>query len=1010
MTAARCSVGFDPGSVGLRRPSNAEHARTVQDVLGLRGLDAKVVTALPDHDYQGGAVDVFDNLPGDLSSSTSTTISPAQLAAYFEIAVTLVQQTFASDALPRIVTCAPANAADDTCATSIVRTFGLRAWRRPLTAGEVADLVALVRADLAAGDSFGIAIQQALVGILASESFLYRIELDPPAPDVGVHPVTSYELATRLSYLVWSTMPDDTLLALADSDDLQKPEVLAAQVTRMLADARADGLVRNFFGQWLGFRVLGGPLLDRSPPVWSASLQTSLQEEARLFVTEVVQSDASIAALLTADVSFLDATLARFYDQLRPCRRPRSRATSSRTISDRDTSASVRSWPRRPRGPRRRASRAASASTPRCCARRHPRPTAAQPAQAPGTPRARYEQLAATPSCAECHKLFEPLGLGPRELRRDRQVPHDLPPGDPAPIDATGAPARRHGLHGAPRARRPAGEGLRASSPARDARPPSSMRSGASSRTPTRRAARRHRRALERRGPHRARPAGRDRRRRSLQVPTRGGNPMSTRRGFSRRDVLRGAGVALALPWLETLAPRTARGEAAPPTRTFVAMSSPRRRVTEMFWKPATPGVGDAWARAPRLAPLAPGKPSVHVLANVGNYGPFGGHIEPSNSNLTAAMLTGTRAQMQNNVLTCGTSVDQLIAQSLAGRTRLDSLQVGLSTLDSYTDGLPAAASRSISWRSPTDPTFKLVDPQAVFDKIAGLNALPTADNALRPERRARNKSVLDYVLGHATTVRGQVSASDRLRMDAYMDSVRALELRVAASPALPACAIVPRPTFTATVNMAPPGYDRNTHADLMIDLVVMALQCDATRVVSFMMDERARSDFVYSFLTMRSFAPTGSTPGTGSVGGLDGLAHAGNTNNGFATINFWFVEKLSRLCQKLQASSNGAGNLLDAATIWFGSEMHGANADGLDLPILTVGKGGGRLKTNQYIDFAETPRQAERLANLHLTFMRNVFDIPITTFGTAPASPPASALPPNNFGAGTASIPEILA
>jgi hypothetical protein len=481
---------------------------------------------------------------------------------------------------------------------------------------------------------------------------------------------------------------------------------------------------------------------------------------------------------------------------------------------------------------------------------------------------------------------------------------------------------------------------------------------------------------------------------------------MNDRKGFSRRHLLRGAGVALALPWLETFAPRRARGQAAP-ARTFVAMYFPEG--TADWWKPAATGVGDGWKLSPILEPIAPVKPYVALLRNVGNYGPFGGHIEPSNSNLTAAVLTCTRAQQPNNVLTVGTSVDQLIAQSLTGRTKLDSLQVGLSTIDSSPDGLPGACSRSISWRSPTEPTFKLIDPATVFDKLVGVGNLPPADSPFALERRAKNKSVLDYVLGHATTVRGQVSASDRVRIDTYMDSVRALEARIAASPTLPACGVGPRLTGPTVVDNQPfAGYDRNAHADLMIDLVVMALQCDVTRVVSFMLDD-ARSDFVYNFLTVRHFSATGSTPGTAPAAGYDGLAHAGNANDGFATVGWWFVSKLSRLCQALKASSNGDGNLLDAATIWFGSEMHGPNADGLDLPILTVGKGGGRLLTDRYIDFAETPRQTERLANLYLTYMRNVFDMPITTFGVAqpPVQPGIAAT--NAFGAGTTVIPEIL-
>jgi hypothetical protein len=478
---------------------------------------------------------------------------------------------------------------------------------------------------------------------------------------------------------------------------------------------------------------------------------------------------------------------------------------------------------------------------------------------------------------------------------------------------------------------------------------------------------------------------------------------------LSRRNVLRGAGVALALPWLESLAPRAARAQAVPPRRSFVAMYFPCGVAD--FWRPTATGTGNAWTLSPILEPLAPLKPFVNVLSSVGNYGPFGGHIEPSHGNLTGAVLSCTKptrdpANPLGTTSFGGVSVDQVIAKAIGNRTKLDSLQVGLSTLDSSPDGVPAAFSRSISWRSPTEPLYKLVSPQAVFDRIVS-----SSDGAFAP-RRAADKSVLDYVLGHAATVKGQLGRSDRARLDQFLTSVRGLETDIQ-SAVLSGCAAVPRPTETFDVGNVPPGYDRGKHADLMIDLVVMALQCDVTRVVSFMLDD-SRSDFVYNFLAERHFTPTTSTPGTAPCGSLHGLTAAGNTNNGWATINRWFVEKLARLCGKLQAIPDGSATLLDSTAVWFGSEMHGGNHDGLDLPIVTVGGGGGRLRTNQSIDFATTARQTERLANLHLTFIRSVFDLPDQTFGGVPDAAgfpgPAGTAPPNALGNGTTVIPELLA
>jgi hypothetical protein len=465
---------------------------------------------------------------------------------------------------------------------------------------------------------------------------------------------------------------------------------------------------------------------------------------------------------------------------------------------------------------------------------------------------------------------------------------------------------------------------------------------------------------------------------------------------FSRRTVLKGAGVALGLPWLESLA----RGQAPAPRRTFVGFFFPCG--TANYWRPAAPGVGDGWALSPILEPLA----SLKSRVTVGNYGPFGGHIEPSHSQLTAAFLTCTKAKA-GPPSTLGVSVDQVIAKAMARRTRIPSLQVGLSTLDSSPYGLPPEFSRSISWASPTEPLYKIVSPRRVFDRLVAANPSPGMTDVFAASRRAAHKSVLDYVAGHTTSVRATLGRADQLRMDEFLASVRSLEKRVDAG-AVGGCVVPPRPTEDYAVAAVPADYNRNTHADLMIDLVVMALACDLTRVVSFMLDD-SRSDFVYDFLEDRTFGPDTTSVKTS---GLHGLSESTGQSNGWATINRWFVEKLARFCGRLDATSEGTGTLLDASTVWFGSECHNGNEDGLDLPVLYVGGGGGRLKTDRVIDFASTTRQTERLANVYLTFLRGVFDLPDMSFGTSLGGGPSpgSTVPSNAYGGGTELVPEILA
>jgi hypothetical protein len=459
----------------------------------------------------------------------------------------------------------------------------------------------------------------------------------------------------------------------------------------------------------------------------------------------------------------------------------------------------------------------------------------------------------------------------------------------------------------------------------------------------------------------------------------------------SRRTVLRGAGVALALPWLRSLAPSEARAQASTPPTRYVSLYFPNG--TAAFWRPGGEGgAGAAWQLSPILEPLAPVKAQLSVLSHVANYSPFGGHVEPSHSNLGASTWTAVRPGGDGN-RDNGISVDQVIAKQIGTATPLDSIQVGLSTLNSFEDGLPGQHSRSISWRSASEPLYKIVNPQALFDRLtgAGLGAGSAAgvDGAAAERRRLLQQSVLDAVLGDARALQPRLARSDRAQLDQFMTSVRELERRVDGfgMPAVgAACPMVGRPDATYSVDNVPQGYDRNSHAELMIDLTVMALQCDLTRVCSFMLDD-ARSDFVYDFLTERKFSDTGSTEGTGRVAGYHGLQHAGDTNNGFATIGHWNAQKAAQLAGRLAVlEQSDGGSLLDHTVIVFCSGMNGGNHDAGNLPIALLG-GGGRtasggtvLKQDRHVVFA----QEQSLADVHLTILQQVFGYTGASFGAS--------------------------
>jgi uncharacterized protein DUF1552 len=476
------------------------------------------------------------------------------------------------------------------------------------------------------------------------------------------------------------------------------------------------------------------------------------------------------------------------------------------------------------------------------------------------------------------------------------------------------------------------------------------------------------------------------------------------RKNWTRRQVLKGAGVSLALPWLETFAPRTAKAQAAAAAakKRYVVLYFPNG--TSTFWHPTATGTGivqgDNWELSPILAPLAPVKPYLTVMTNVQYASPTLQMANPSHGQLCQAMMTCTAPNLNPSICQAGVSVDQLIANAIGSKTTFPSLQLGLSTMDSYTDGTNPANSRSISWSSPTEPLYKIINPQAVFDRLVGpatvaSGATMTPDPAAA-ERTALKKSALDYIIGQATSLQARLSRSDVTRLDDFLTSVRDLEGRVLAvnTQITQGCTLVTRPPLAYSTSaflgsgngMIMPGYDRNAHADVMIGLMVMALQCDLTRVMTMMLDD-SRSDFPYIFLTLRNFTLAGSAPATTSVtngniasglSGFHGLQHAGDSNDGFATINYWLTTKALSFAQKLMALTEGEGNILDNTTIHYGSGMHGGNHQGIDVPLALIGGHGGALKKNTFLAWPQT----ETLDNVHLTIMQKVFGMSQTSFG----------------------------
>lgn len=215
----------------------------------------------------------------------------------------------------RIFVCRPQSQdEEEACARQILSTLVRRAYRRPVTDEDLQRPLALYRQGRADGD-FDAGIEMALSGVLVSPHFLFRVERDPP----GIEPQTAYrvsdvELASRLSFFLWSSLPDDELLDLAEAGELSRPDVLQRQVRRMLADPRAASLAGNFAGQWLHLRNLEAITPDlRLFPDFDHNLRQAMRRESELLVERVVREDRSVLELLKTDETSLNERLAKHY-------------------------------------------------------------------------------------------------------------------------------------------------------------------------------------------------------------------------------------------------------------------------------------------------------------------------------------------------------------------------------------------------------------------------------------------------------------------------------------------------------------------------------------------------------------------------------------------------------------------------------------------------------------------------------------------------------------------------
>jgi mono/diheme cytochrome c family protein len=318
----------------------------------------------------------------------------------------------------RIFSCRPARAAEEaSCAQRIITALGRNAYRRPASQAELRPLLALYQTGRQRG-GFEHGIELALRRILMDPAFLFRAEHDPAAAPPGtVHRVDSFDLASRLSFFVWSSLPDGELLAAAGDGTLERPEILDKQVRRMLRDSRAEALVSNFAGQWLQLRNLKSLAPDQNEfPDFDDNLRQAFRRETELLFRSVMTEDRSVLDLLTADYTFVNERLAKHYGM------PNVYGSQFRRVAVSDARRGLLGH-----GSMLMVTSRADRTSPVLRGKwildnvlgipPAPAPPNVPPlkdasdGQQPKTMREQLAEHRANPACAGCHKLMDPIGF-----------------------------------------------------------------------------------------------------------------------------------------------------------------------------------------------------------------------------------------------------------------------------------------------------------------------------------------------------------------------------------------------------------------------------------------------------------------------------------------------------------------------------------------------------------------------------------------------------------------------
>ena len=433
-------------------------------------------------------------------------------------------------------------------------------------------------------------------------------------------------------------------------------------------------------------------------------------------------------------------------------------------------------------------------------------------------------------------------------------------------------------------------------------------------------------------------------------------------KSLPRRTLLKGIGASVALPFLDAMLPPMRA--AAKPVHRFQAFYVPNGMAME-YWTPK--GEGAKFELAPIMEPLAPYKDQLLIFSGIKaswNY---------IHAGASGSFLTGTPRGGRNEIeIIADVSIDQLLGRHFERETQLATLEICMdlpANAGACTGNLSCAYLDTLCWRSPTQPLPMDWNPRTVFEKLFGDSG--STDRAGRERRLEEHKSILDSVSEKLVDLKNQLGPRDRGKVDEYTDAVRDVERRIQLAERQSA---VELPSMDEPLG-APPVFE--DHLALMLDLQLLALQSDLTRVVSFMISKE-QSPRPYPQIGV----PEAHHP----------LSHHNNIPElieRMSKINRYHAELFSKYLAKLKAVPDGDGSLLDHMTILYGAGLSNSNGhSGENLPQMLVGGHAGKIRGGRHIKYADKPSQA----NLLMTIMDKM-DYPVEKVGGSTGELPVDVL-----------------